>query len=200
MKMDFPRKSNTYTVQYSKQQSINYFEKYDPRVETIIKGYNQLVIQTVDIFPNYTSQYKDFFGDKLDKIGKYIITIKKNKKTKQLDINIIHQKSPISYHFSHHHIGGYHNEKICWGNIEGDIQKIKEYCDWYYAIKYSLELIYDIHFDDNFNDSDWNYKLTGSLIMRNYLNTNQPEKYNEMKIIMNQKLREGWDNVININK
>jgi len=154
--MRFLNKRNEYNVTYSKSEAAKELQQ-DPRVESVERYYNGIIINTIPVIPYYDKKntnlkYRRNFY--LCPIGSYKIYI--IKKGASFVIWPVRNEGPFKKYNYHYHIRiPVHSDfsmfsenkdrlaNVCWGNMSNNLAHIEGAMDWYWAGKVAIDLLYD---------------------------------------------------------
>lgn len=141
--MKFHKKRRDYFKEHSKRKAIKEL-KQDPRIKKIQNRINSLIVETKPITPTTWLDKRFAYGP----IGEYTITINFRKRRK---ISIGRKQKKFIVGRDHTHFMD-EEEGQCWGEVCDEIDTIIRNKDWYWTVKYCLELLQDLD-DKNYIDS-----------------------------------------------
>lgn len=136
--MNFVKNSPEYIVIYSRRQAIEML-KEDKRVATAIMTSDGMEVISSPIVPKGYTEPVGTYRIVLEKSDKYLsISIKRVEGTAYCDGTRLEQ-----YHIQPGYGGGTESDNVCWGNLAGRVDKMKEKKDWFWLAKSCLDLICD---------------------------------------------------------
>lgn len=194
--MDFPRRSSGYFVPYTKKEAIKELLS-DGRINKITSTKKGMQIITNDINPHCNGKFKKIY---LAPIGQYIISIinyngfKITIKNSLGDIKVLEGTGWDGTKFHHFHISSAFTRGICWGSVTNDIGSIKYQKDYYYGVKYCLDLIQDGNYDSDLG-GDLCYMIMIIFQMRWCKLHNKPRLYDKLNKILT-KHTPNWKSMV----
>lgn len=157
MGMTFLKRRSDYQKVYSKNEAIKRLREEEKIIEKITSSLGKMIIHTIPIIP------KGFEGDMifLYPVGTYKIVL--TEKTRVISVNITRKEGKVrkklddtEYNktWHHAHIRTSWEKPICWGNIDEEVEVIRQKKDWYWLVKRCLDLILDWKMEDGYKPTE----------------------------------------------
>lgn len=188
-------------MKFAKKTSDNYYKiafptveeavkelKKDRRVKSVVKKRNSIFIETKPILPKTSDKDNDIL---LAPIGVYTIEI--YSRTYDITYEVTRKHGGVAHRWSYYH-PHVDNSGCCFGNVDDEIDTIRDKKDYYWLAVRILDLLED---GDVEEDEEVRYYSIMIKLQRSYLRKYKPRGYARLLKVLSEKF-EKYDEIYDI--